>query len=145
MPEDPFRPLLEQLADILKMVEESAKNPLSQPLDPMIEKRLEVIETAVQNFQDIADEQIRKEGKNPEGGIATLKKGVYTDEEKRVLRRCADLGRNAMILRLGLKLASEESKMPKKLREVGKNTKKSIQKRKGKFKGMEGDSKWKRL
>lgn len=144
MAEDPFNTLLNQLGEMLKLVED-AKSPLSGPLDPSIEKKLELAEKAVQRFQEIADEEIRKEGKEPTSAIEILEKSppIYTEREKKILERCRDLGTNAVLLRLGIKKAMEDGKKPKQ-REVGKNTKKTIQKRRNKFKGMDG-SQWNRL
>lgn len=146
MPEDPFSPLLDGLGELLKMMEASAKKDLSGPVDPAIEKQLEFFEKVVDRFEEIANEEIQREGKDVKGVYDRLEKTpqIYTETEKKLLRRCRDLGVNAAILRMGIAGALKKSLAPKE-RQIGKNTKKSIQKRRGKFKGMDGGSTWKRL
>ena len=54
------------------------------------------------------------------------------------------LGLNAAILRAGFKRARERANVSGQ-RDISKNTKQSIKKRRNKFKGIAGDPKWKRL
>ena len=146
MPEEPFDPILDKLAEMLKMIENNAGKPLSEPVDPAIEKQLEVLQDAVQKFQDNADKLIAEEGLKTEGIYEKLEKTpqIYSETEKKILRRFRDLGVHAIVLRIGLMRADNQSKYAAK-RELGKNTQKTIQKRRNKFKGVDGGSKWKRL
>lgn len=146
MPEESFDPILDQLGELLKMIEKNAGKPLSGPVDPAIEKQLEFLQDAVQDFQERTDKLIAEEGKNTDEIYEKLDRTpqVYSETEKRILRRFRDLGVNACILRIGLLRAQKQSQLSGK-REVGKNTKKSIQKRRNKFKGVDGDSNWRRL
>lgn len=146
MPEESFDPILDKLGELLKTIEKNADKPLSGPVDPAIEKQLESLQNAVQKFQENADKLIAEEGRKTEGIYDKLEQTpqIYSETEKKILRRFRDLGVNAIVLRIGLMRADNQSKYAGK-REVGKNTKKTIQKRRSKFKGVDGDSKWKRL
>lgn len=146
MPEESFDPILEKLGELLKTIEKNAGKPLDGPVDPAIEKQLEFLEDAVQKFQEDADKIIAEEGRKTEGIYEKLEKNpqVYSDTEKKILRRFRDLGVNAIVLRIGLMRAEQQRQFSGK-RELGKNTQKSIQKRRNKFKGVDGGSKWQRL
>lgn len=146
MPEESFDPILDKLGELLKTIEKNAGKPLSGDVDPAIQKQLEFLEDAVQKFQENADKFIEEEGRKTEGIYEKLEKTpeIYSETEKKILRRFRDLGVNAIVLRIGLMRADNLSKKSGK-REVGKNTQKTIQKRRNKFKGVDGDSKWKRL
>lgn len=146
MPDDPFSPILDELADLLKMIEQNTGKSLQGPVDSGIEKQLNLLEDAVNKFEEIADEEIAREGKDSAGAYEKLEKSpaIYSDAEKHLIRRCRDLGVNAFVLRVGLLRAARGPKFSKQ-RETGKNTKKTIQKRRNKFKGVDGDSGWKRL
>lgn len=145
MVEDPINPLLDQLGEILKIIEKNANKPLSGPVDPEIEKQLAALETAVNEFENRAKEGILQEGKTLEGLYEKFerKPESYSEAEKRILRRCRDLGVHACLLKVGLARAIKKSQEGNQ-RDMSPNTKKTIQKRRNKFKGA-GDSKWKRL
>lgn len=145
MPEDPLAPILGQLGELLKLIEKNAGKPVG-PIDPAIEKQLTQAEELVNRFAEIVDDEIKREGKSESGAYHQLEKQplMYTETEKKILKRCRDLGVNAVVLRVGLLRAVRDSTQPKK-REMGKNTKKSIQKRRNKFKGMNGGQMWKKL
>ena len=146
MPDDPLNPLLDKLNELLKFVEANASKSLSGPVDPLIEKELAKLEDAVQLFQNITDEEIASRGINPKELLERFEKHPekYSEGQKRFLRNCRDLGVNAVILRSGL-IRAVKAAGYSKMREIGKNTAKSIQKRRNKFKAVDGDSKWKRL
>lgn len=146
MPEDSFDPILDQLGELLKTIEKNAGKPLTGPVDPQIEKQMEILEKAVQDFQDAADSEMLKEGLKTDEVYERLERTpeIYSENEKRIIRRCRDLGVNGFVLRIGLMRAVKQTQYSGK-REVGKNTQKSIQKRRNKFKGVDGGSKWKRL
>ena len=146
MPEESFDPILDKLGELLKSIEKNADKPLSGPVDPALQKELERLTEAVQNFQEVTDRAIEAEGRNLEEIYEKLNHSpqLYSETEKKILRRFRDLGVNAIVLRVGLKNAERQSQFSKQ-REIGTNTKKSIQKRRNKFKGVDGGSKWQRL
>lgn len=146
MPEESFDPILDKLAELLKTIENNAGKPLSGDVDPEIEKQLEILQVVVQKFQEDADKYIEEEGRKTEGIYDKLDKTpqIYSESEKKILRRFRDLGVNAIVLRVGLMRATNQAKYAGK-RELSKNTQKTIQKRRNKFKGVDGGSKWKRL
>lgn len=147
MPEDPFSLILSQLGDLLKTIEKNAGKPITAPIDPRVERELAKAEAMVTMLGEVVDEEIQRKGKDLNLAMQQVEHEPkkYSEAEQAILRRCRDLGVNAVVLRVGLLRAIREKNHPK-LRQMGKNTKKSIQKRRSKFKGMDGgDQKWKRL
>lgn len=146
MPEDPFNSILNQLGELLKLIEKNASKPIKGPISPLVEKELIRIDEMINRLDDIVEDEMRKEGKTAEEGYQNLEKNpqLYSETEKKILKHCRDLGVNAFVLRTGLQRAIKASKVSK-MRQMGKNTKKSIQKRRNKFKGMDGGQTWKRL
>lgn len=145
MPEDdPFKPLIDGFAEILSKIEKNARKDLSGPVDPALEQQVEFLKKTVDSFVQEADEQIRREGKDPQEILKKIPQ-IYSEREKKWLKKCHDLGVHAFVLRESLTRAAQAEDSKTK-RPVSKNTKKSIQKRQGKFKGIGGaDTKWKRL
>lgn len=146
MPEDPFNNILGQLGELLKLIEKNANKPVTTSIDPSVEKELVRIDEMINRLDEIVEDEMRNEGKTAASVYQRLEQQpqVYTETEKKLLKRCRDLGVNAVILRVGLIRAVRNSGHSK-MRQMGKNTKKSIQKRRNKFKGMDGGQTWKKL
>ena len=147
-PPDPFEPVAEQLSELLKFAEQNLSKPLEGTVSPDIKKKLDKISEDIDKFAESCDKAwgeqsgsiiktYTKMGDNPE---------ELTSREKKLIRLYGDLGTNALVLRIGLNLAKKEVDGARRF-DMSKNTKKSIQKRKGKFKGMDGSSGggWKKL
>ena len=146
MPEDPFTSILSQLGELLNQIEKNAHKPIKGSIDPRVEKELVRIDEMINRLDTIVEDEMKKEGKTSEKVYRQFEKSpqVYSETEKKLLKRCRDLGVNAVILRVGL-MRAVRATGHSKLREMGKNTAKSIQKRRNKFKGMDGGQTWKKL
>lgn len=147
MPDDPIQPLIDQLAALMKLAEESASKPLKGPVDPAIQKRLEEVEKSLALFKSVNQKwlPLQKKGTSENALKRFLDSpDQFSPKEQKLLRQCLALGVNAVLLRGGL-MSARKSAGKSKQYEVGKNTQKSIQQRRKKFKGMGDGEKWKRL
>lgn len=148
MAEDPIQPLINQLASLMKLAEEAASKPLKGGVNPAIYRRIEEVENAIHLFKSISQKSVPLEKK---GGTSenALKKYLenpkqFTPKQQKLLRQCLELGVHAVLLRAGLMSARKMAGKSKQY-QTGKNTKKSIQQRRKKFKGIGEGEKWKRL
>lgn len=144
-PQDPMDPFIKELADLLRLAEKNAAKPLEGTVSLEIKKQLDKIKADVDRFSDDCDKILGAESENI---IKTYKKmednpEELTTKEKKLIRQYGDLGTNALILKMGLDRAKKYVDGSKRF-DMSKNTKKSIQKRRGKFKGMDGEG-WKKL
>lgn len=145
MPDDPLQPFIDELAKLVKFAEEHASKPLVGDVDPALGKQLELLEDMVKVFKDVCNQEIAEKGYTPSDVLTKFQEHPehFTPNERKLLRQCRDLGINSVILRTGL-IRAKAQKGKSKEHQMGKNTKKTIQKRRNKFKEMGGD-KWKRL
>src|SRR5688500_8854149 len=98
MKEDPFSHMLNELGDILSLIEKKGGKPLSDNLDPEIENQLAKLESLVKQFESQTDSILVKEGENLKGIYHKFDKTpeIYNENQKKILRRCRDLGVNAV-------------------------------------------------
>jgi hypothetical protein len=147
MPDDPFQPLIDQLADLMKLAEENAGKSLEGPVPAGLEQQLAFLEEWVEGFKKICKAQIAVEGKaSVEETVRKFREnpGQFSPNEQKLIRDFLRLGLNAVILRAGLARARRGVGKGKE-REVSKNTQKSIQKRRRKFRGMGPETGWQKL
>lgn len=146
-PMDPMDPLIDQVNEILKFAERNLSKPIEGTVSPEIKKQLDKLKADVDKFSDDCDRLL---GVQSENIIKTYTKmGDHPEEltsrEKKLIRLYGDLGTNALVLRIGLNRAKKEVEGTRRY-DMGTNTKKSIQRRKNKFKGLEGSGEsWKKL
>lgn len=146
MSNNDFQSYFDQLANLLRFAEDNAAKPLDGPIDPELTQRLARLKLLVEKFKDVTAEALDTQGLDPALVFKRFKENpnLYTPRQQRLIKQAAQMGMNAALMNKALQKVSEKGGGLRK-RDVGKNTKKSIQKRRGKFKGMGGDKKWKRL
>lgn len=147
MPDDNiYQPLIDQIAELLKKAEENASKPLPQKLDPATEKRILDLEDRVKLFKMLCEKQLADQGLTPNAAIQRYIRTPerFSPSEQRILRNFMELGLQVVVMGAALRRATK-SKGKHRFSDTSKNPKEVIKKRKRKFKGMEGDSKWKRL
>lgn len=146
-PQDPIEPFIQELADLLRLAEQNASKPLEGTVSPEFKKQVDRLKEDVERFSEDCDKILGLEGEKITKTYKKMEENPedLTTREKKLIRQYGDLGTNALILTFGLSRAKKYADGAKRF-DMSKNTKKSIQKRKGKFKGLEGqDGKWKKL
>lgn len=146
-PQDPMDPLINQLAELLKLAEQSVSKPLEGTVGPEIKAQLDKLKRDVDKFSDDCDKLLGDQAENITKTYIKMgdKPEELTSREKKLIRLYGDLGTNALVLKLGLDRAKKYTDGARRF-DMSKNTKKSIQKRRGKFKGMDGTGgRWKKL
>lgn len=144
---NPMEPLLEQIADLLKLAQENAGKKINDSVDPEILKRLDSLKGFVDDFQNTTLESLKEQGIDP---AVTLKKfmegqGKLTQQNQKILKKTVQLGFDALLMKSALQSASEIGRLGKDFtKELSekKTSKKGIKERKKKFKRIGGDSKW---
>lgn len=145
MNRDPLQPIIARIASLLKFAEEHASTPVKkEAIDPELQKRMMNLKNSIEKFKELVEQRLAEEGLNTQEIYKKLKEHPeeYTLREQKTLRDIANLGVHAMVLRLGLAQARAKASLSK--HEKG-DKKKAVRKRRGKFKGMNNGSKWKRL
>lgn len=125
------------IEEILKIAEANASKPLSGNIAPEMEKRLSNLEKAVTNWKKALLSATPKVD-------LTRPLTHLTPRERKLIDRWTELGLSTAAMSVALQQAYLKHSQGS-LRKVGKNTKKSIQMRKRKFKGVGGNDKWKKL
>lgn len=145
-PQDPMDPFIQELADLLKLAEQNVSKPLEGTVSPEIKKQLDKLTADVEKFSEDCNKILGAEAENINKTYKKLgdKPEELTTREKKLIRQYGDLGTNAIILKIGLDRAKKYVDGSRRF-DMSKNTKKSIQKRRGKFKGLEGGQGWKKL
>ncbi|KAF3363366.1 hypothetical protein PHSC3_000054 [Chlamydiales bacterium STE3] len=144
--DDPVAPLLEQIASLLKFVQESAKKPINGPLDPSLKKRLEVVEDLVEKFREVTVDTLNSEGID----VATVAKKIAETPDqiapidRRLLQKSTELSLDTILLRKALQSAKTIGNSSQSIHEQTeeKASKKTVKARQKKFKKMGGNSKW---
>jgi FixJ family two-component response regulator len=123
--------LMAQVEALLKMAEQLARFPLNGKIAPGIEENLKKLESIIQRYDDAlsSGQQITR---------------PLTPLEQKIHTRYSELGMLAAGLGSAMNVAVETVKR-RRGDSMSKNTKKSIQKRQRKFKGVGGNEKWKKL
>lgn len=127
----------EEIESLLKYAEQNAAKPLDGDVDPKMEERLSLLEKAFANWKGAL-----LSGTKPIDIKTQLNK--LSPKEMKLLERWTNLGLSTAALSVALQNAHAK-KTKGNLKKVGKNTKKSIQIRQRKFKGIGGNAKWKKL
>jgi hypothetical protein len=143
MPQEPFRRLIEQIANLLDKAEKNASKPLEGEVDPDSVARLNRAAKAVAALKaraaivfqgnENAEKKMEEWMKNPEG----------RSWAKKTFEDLLGLGLQALGMKKGLSKACEKKGISKE-QQKGEGKQKAIQRRKSKFKKMGGD-KWKRM
>jgi hypothetical protein len=128
-----------ELESLLKFAKENAEKPFEGSVDAESEARLTALEKAFANWKRALLSSPEMQDKNQFENLPKL-----NEQQRERFKQWFQLGISAATLSTALKLASETFQR-KTLRKIGKNTKKSIQKRQRKFKGAGGNKKWKKL
>lgn len=123
--------LMAQVESLLKMAEQLARFPLNRKVAPGIEEYLKKLETIVRKYDDAlaSAPQITR---------------PLTPQEQKMHLEYSKLGMMAAGLGSAMNVAMETVKL-RRGDAMSKNTKKSIQKRQRKFRGVGGNEKWKKL
>jgi hypothetical protein len=146
MKNDPLDPIIDEIGQLLDMAKKLSSQPMEGTLEKDIENKLNFLEKSIDQFTDAASKQIEKEGHT----VQSLREKVrddfesYSSEDKKLLNKTFELGREVRSMMMGLEMARAQMNMGKQ-KIIGKNPeKKEAQKRKGKFKKMGGEG-WKKL
>jgi hypothetical protein len=145
-PQDPMDRVIQQLSALLKLAERNVAMPLKGNVTPDIKKQMDKLKADVEQFTQNCNKQLGTKSENITKTLNKMKDHPeeLTSREKRLIRLYGDLGTNALILRLGLNRAKKAVEGAKRF-DMSKNTKKTIQKRRSKFKGMDGSGGWQKL
>lgn len=144
MPQDPIKPFLDKIAELLKFAELNASKPLGE-FSPEIRRRVDKLRNDIDKYEEMTSSYLAEQGVDTSEIIHKFRQNPkqFPPHIQRMIKYCLDLGLNAVILRAALAQA-QQPQPPKKL-DTSKTSKKAIKKRAKKFKGLDGDSKWKRL
>lgn len=134
MPQDPIEPYIEEIARILQTAEANAGRSLAGDVPEDVKEGMKNLEILFKEFKKIADEELEK--------TENLPKKELTKKEKKIINQCLELGVTAATLGGSLNKARKEA--ASRMRDTAKNSKKVIQKRKSKFKGIGGRDNWQR-
>lgn len=143
---DSMEPLLEQIANLLKLAQDNAGKKVSENLDPNIIKRLEALREIVDSFQNVTIEGLIQQGIDPAEAVKNYMKnpGKYNPQEKKVMRKAVQLGLDTLMMKGALECAQNMGRYSKDITKLAgkKTSKKSVKARQKKFKRVGGDSNW---
>lgn len=146
--QDPLEPLLDQIANLMKLAEDNASKPFNKEQTAALEKRLEYVEDMVARFKEASSKLAEDQGTDLNQALNKFRANpnLYKANERKIIQRCLELGLNAAILKAALKRAGKSTKGIRLISgESSVNSRSTIQKRKKKFKGFGRDPKWKKL
>lgn len=135
MPPSPFQRYIDQIGQLIRMAERSTSRPLTGKVTPEMEEAIKRVELYAKTFRKLNQSVINQLG-------PMRKFEECTPREQLLLKQLRELGLKLSVLGGGL--MDVEKKVQSKQREISKNTKKSIQQRKNKFRGIGGRENWQR-
>jgi hypothetical protein len=142
MPEEnPLERMLNQLADLFKMVEDAKEKPLAERITPEIRARLDHVRELVEKFSQVNADFFQKAGVKEEDLQKTILGNTpnLSPKQKKVIEFSKKLKKEVEIARRQLITATPEEKL---MYNLDKQTASDIAKRKKKFKRMGGGGNW---
>lgn len=149
MTKNPFDPVFEEIAKLMKFAYENAHKPVSPEKEQELNKKLDEIEKQVAEFEKQNSKLLADMGVSEYKADAIIndpqERKKITPEQNEILTKGEKLKNEALTASVDIQKAIQESE------NAAKNTKKGTKKplsptaRKGKFRGMGGDQKWQKL
>lgn len=149
MTKNPFDPVFEEISKLMKFAYDNVHRPV--PLEKEIElnKKLDELEKQVLAFKRQNEKMLNEMGIS-EYKVDTIisdpnEQKNFTPEQQKTLKKAEKLKNEATTAVNDIQKAAEESSAADKNEEKPPIKPASVRSRKGKFRGMGGDEKWKRL
>jgi uncharacterized membrane-anchored protein YhcB (DUF1043 family) len=142
MPEEnPLEKLLNQIADLFKMIEDAKGKPISERVTPEIRERLDKLKELVDKYAQVNAEFFHKAGVKEEDLQKTLLSGSsnLSPKQQKVIDFSKRLKKEVEQARRQLIVAKPEDKL---IYNQDKQNASDIAKRKKKFKRMGGGGNW---
>lgn len=127
---NPFDPLINQIADLLKYFEKGERFLRDEDMTPELEAKLEAIKELTARFREMTDKALQASGVNPGSLRTPSDKQIFTPEQKRFFEQLSRLEAEVEVRRrrAQVALAKKEAEESPTQDKLSKRRKRQIRK-----------------